>query len=162
MKGKKSVIDALNGLLTHELTAADQYFVHSRMYHDWGLNELYERIKHEQEEELDHAAKLVERILFLEGTPNVAARAKLNIGKDVPSMIKSDLAYEVKVQKELVKVITLCEKEGDYVTREVLTGLLEDTEEDHLYWCEKQLGLIEKMGLQNYIQSKTGSSSAAS
>jgi len=89
----------------------------------------------------------------------VAARAKLKIGKDVPSMIKNDLTYEIFVQKELVKVIALCEKEGDYVTRQMLTGLLEDTEEDHLYWCEKQLGLIEKMGLPNYIQSKTSAGS---
>ena len=159
MKGKKTVIAALNGLLTHEMSAADQYFIHSRMYQDWGLEELYERMKHEQEEELDHAAKIIERVLFLEGTPDVAARAKLKIGKDVPSMIKNDLAYEIFVQKELVKVIALCEKEGDYVTRQMLTGLLEDTEEDHLYWCEKQLGLIEKMGLSNYIQSKTSGGS---
>lgn len=159
MKGKKTVITALNGLLTHEMSSADQYFIHSRMYQDWGLEELYERMKHEQEEELDHAAKIIERVLFLEGTPDVAARAKLKIGKDVPSMIKNDLAYEIFVQKELVKVIALCEKEGDYVTRQMLTGLLEDTEEDHLYWCEKQLGLIEKMGLPNYIQSKTSAGS---
>jgi|TARA_R110002124_G_scaffold173105_1_gene340686 bacterioferritin len=159
MKGKKTVITALNGLLTHEMSSADQYFIHSRMYQDWGLEELYERMKHEQEEELDHAAKIIERVLFLEGTPDVAARAKLKIGKDVPSMIKNDLAYEIFVQKELVKVIALCEKEGDYVTRQMLTGLLEDTEEDHLYWCEKQLGLIEKMGLSNYIQSKTSGGS---
>ena len=159
MKGKKTVITALNGLPTHEMSAADQYFIHSRMYQDWGLEELYERMKHEQEEELDHAAKIIERVLFLEGTPDVAARAKLKIGKDVPSMIKNDLTYEIFVQKELVKVIALCEKEGDYVTRQMLTGLLEDTEEDHLYWCEKQLGLIEKMGLPNYIQSKTSAGS---
>ncbi|MEQ8228366.1 MAG: bacterioferritin [Rhodospirillales bacterium] len=155
MKGKKTVLTALNGLLTHELSAADQYFVHSRMYQDWGLEELYEHNKHEMEEELEHAAKIIERVLFLEGTPNVAARAKLKIGKDVPTMIKSDLAYEVFVRKELVRIITLCEKEQDFVTRQMLVGLLEDTEEDHLYWCEKQLGLIEKMGLPNYIQSKT-------
>tara|TARA_Y100000813_G_C24151262_1_gene347292 strand:- start:323 stop:793 length:471 start_codon:yes stop_codon:yes gene_type:complete len=154
MKGKKTVITALNKLLTHEMSAADQYFIHSRMYQDFGLEELYERINHEHEEELEHAAKIIERVLFLEGTPDVASRDKLKIGKDVPSMIKNDLAYEVFVRNELVKVIALCEKEGDYVTRQMLLGLLEDTEEDHLYWCEKQLGLIEKMGLHNYIQSK--------
>ena len=154
MKGKKTVITALNKLLTHEMSAADQYFIHSRMYQDFGLEELYERINHEHEEELEHAAKIIERVLFLEGTPDVASRDKLKIGKDVPSMIKNDLAYEVFVRNELVKVIALCEKEGDYVTRQMLLGLLEDTEEDHLYWCEKQLGLIEKMGLDNYIQSK--------
>ncbi len=155
MKGNATVIDTLNGLLTHEMSAADQYFIHSRMYQDWGLEELYERMKHEQEEELQHAARLVERILFLEGTPDVAARDKLNIGNDVPSMIKNDLGYEEFVQKELVKAVAVCEQENDYVSRQVLVGLLEDTEEDHIYWCEKQLGLIDKMGLQNYIQSKT-------
>jgi len=154
MKGNAKVIDTLNGLLTHEMSAADQYFIHSRMYQDWGLDELYERMKHEQEEELEHAAKLVERILFLEGQPDVAARDKLNIGADVPSMIKNDLGYEEFVQKELVKAIAVCEQENDYVSRQILVSLLEDTEEDHLYWCEKQLGLIEKMGLGNYIQSK--------
>ena len=155
MKGKAKVIKTLNGLLTHEMTAADQYFIHSRMYQDWGLNALYERLKHEQEEELEHAARIVERILFLEGTPDVAARDKLSVGKDVPSMIKNDLKYEVFVQKELVKAIGVCEQENDFISRHVLVGLLDDTETDHIYWCEKQLGLIEKMGLENYIQSMT-------
>ncbi|WP_169570084.1 bacterioferritin [Sneathiella limimaris] len=155
MKGSKKVIDTLNALLTHEMSAADQYFIHSRMYEDWGLEELYERLKHEQEEELDHAAQLVQRILFLEGTPDVASRAKLNIGKDVPSMMKSDLAYELSVVTELKKAIAVCEKEQDYVSRNILLGLLKDTEEDHTYWLEKQLGLIDKMGLENYIQSKS-------
>lgn len=158
MKGNKKVIDALNGLLTHEMSAADQYFIHSRMYHDWGMDELYERLKHEQEEELEHAAKLVERILFLEGTPDVAARDALKIGKDVESMLKNDLAYELMVGKELKKVIAICEKEQDYVSRQILVSLLSDTEEDHTYWLEKQLGLIDKMGLKNYIQSKSSSS----
>ena len=155
MKGNSKVIKTLNGLLTHELSAADQYFIHSRMYWDWGLQELYERVKHEQEEELEHASKIVERVLFLEGTPDVAARDKLNVGKDVPTMIKNDLAYEIFVQKELVKAIEICEKESDFISRRVLTGLLDDTETDHIYWCEQQLGLIDKMGLKNYIQSKT-------
>ena len=155
MKGNKKVIDTLNGLLTHEMSAADQYFIHSRMYQDWGLEELYERLKHEQEEELEHAAALVERILFLEGTPDVASRDKLKIGKDVGSMMKNDLAYELMVGKELKKAIAICENEQDYVSRKILVGLLEDTEEDHTYWLEKQIGLIDKMGLQNYIQSKT-------
>ncbi len=154
MKGSKKVIDTLNALLTHEMSAADQYFIHSRMYQDWGLEELYERLKHEQEEELDHAAQLVERILFLEGNPDVAARAKLNIGKDLPSMMKSDLAYELSVVKELKSAIAICETEQDYVSRDVLLGLLKDTEEDHTHWLEQQLGLIKMMGLENYTQSK--------
>ncbi|NVJ92008.1 MAG: bacterioferritin [Methylocystaceae bacterium] len=155
MKGNKKVIDALNGLLTHEMSAADQYFIHSRMYHDWGMDELFERLKHEQQEELDHAAQLVERILFLEGFPDVTSRVALDIGKDVLSMMKSDLAYELSVVKELKKVIALCEKEKDYVSRQILVGLLDDTEWDHTYWLEKQLGLIDKMGMENYIQSKS-------
>lgn len=155
MKGNKKVIDALNGLLTHEMSAADQYFIHSRMYHDWGMTELYERLKHEQEEELDHASRLIERILFLEGIPDVASRDALKIGKDVPSMMKNDLAYELFVGKELKKVIALCEKEQDYVSRQILVDLLKDTEDDHTYWLEKQLGLIDKMGLKNYIQAKS-------
>ncbi|MEM7173580.1 MAG: bacterioferritin, partial [Pseudomonadota bacterium] len=147
MKGKKAVLEALNGLLTHELSAADQYFIHSRMYQDWGLDELYERLKHEQEEELDHATKLIERILFLEGTPDVASRDKLKVGKNVPSMLQNDLDYELLVQKELTKAIDVCEGAGDYVSRQVLMGLLTDTETDHIYWLEIQLGLIEKVGL---------------
>lgn len=155
MKGNKKVVDALNGLLAHEMSAADQYFIHSRMYEDWGMTELFERLKHEQEEELEHAARLVTRILFLEGTPDVAARDALKIGNDVPSMMKNDLSYELMVGAELKKVISICEKESDFVSRQILVDLLKDTEDDHTYWLEKQLGLIDKMGLNNYIQSKS-------
>ena len=154
MKGNKTVIDTLNFLLTGELSAADQYFIHSRMYHDWGLDSLYERLKHEHEEELEHAARLVERILFLEGTPDVAARAALNIGKNVPEMMTNDLQYELQVVGELKKAIVVCETEKDFVSRDLLVDLLRDTEEDHTYWLEQQLGLIKLMGLNNYIQSK--------
>lgn len=154
MKGKQPVIDMLNKLLTNELSAADQYFIHSRMYQDWGLEKLYERIKHESAEELEHAAALVERILFLEGKPDVASREALNIGKDVPSMLKNDLAIEYDVGNQLKEAIALCERERDYQTREILEKLLRDTEEDHTYWLEQQLGLIEKTGLQNYLQSQ--------
>ncbi len=158
MKGSKKVLDQLNELLKGELTAADQYFVHSEMYNDWGLTELYERLHHEFEEELEHAKRLIERILFLEGTPKVGARDKLLIGKDVPSMLANDLKSEISVVKALKKAIKICEDEQDYQSREILVSLLEDTEEDHTYWLEKQLGLIEKMGLENYIQSKASSS----
>ena len=155
MQGKKSIINTLNKLLTEELTAADQYFIHSRMFHDWGLEELYERLKHEQEEELEHAARLVERILFLEGTPDVGARSALKVGKTVPQMLKNDLGYELAVGKALKAAIGECEKAQDYVSRSLLVDLLKDTEEDHTHWLEQQLGLIDKMGLENYIQSKT-------
>jgi len=156
MKGDAKVIKELNSLLAYELTAADQYFVHSEMYSDWGLNALYERIHHEWEEELEHAKKLIERILFLEGTPNVGKREALKIGKDVPSMLKSDLAMELDVGKRLKDAIAICEKAQDYVSRQILVGLLDDTETDHTYWLEKQLGLIDKMGLENYLQSAAG------
>jgi len=157
MKGNKEVIDTLNTLLTGELSAADQYFIHSRMYQDWGLGKLYERLKHESEEELEHAAKLVERILFLEGCPDVAARDPLRIGSDVPGMLKNDLTLELEVVAALKEAIALCESNKDYQTREILEELLKDTEEDHTYWLEKQLGLIDKVGLQNYLQSQMDS-----
>lgn len=158
MKGKKSVIDALNTLLTGELSSADQYFIHSRMYENWGLFALYKRIEHERQEELEHAAKLIQRILFLEGVPNVADRRPLKIGSTVPEMLESDLAYELGVVAELRKAIALAEKEHDYETRRILVELLEDTERDHTLWLEQQLGLIGKMGLKNYLQSATGHS----
>lgn len=154
MKGNQKVIDTLNKLLTNELSAADQYFIHARMYEDWGLNKLFERIKHESEEELEHATALVQRILFLEGVPDVASREALNIGKDVPSMLTSDLAIEYDVGRQLKEAIALCEAEKDFQTREILEVLLKDTEEDHTYWLEMQLGLIDKVGIQNYLQSQ--------
>ncbi|GAB1057005.1 MAG: bacterioferritin [Shewanella algae] len=154
MKGHQQVIDVLNKLLTGELSAMDQYFVHAHMYEDWGLNELYERIKHESDDEREHAAKLIARILFLEGTPDVASREALTIGKNVQEMLHNDLQYEYKVAANLREAITLCEQLKDYQSRELLEQLLEETEDDHMYWLEKQLGLIDKVGLQNYIQSK--------
>ncbi|WP_345844028.1 bacterioferritin [Shewanella algae] len=154
MKGHQQVIDVLNKLLTGELSAMDQYFVHAHMYEDWGLNELYERIKHESDDEREHAAKLIARILFLKGTPDVASRDALTIGKNVQEMLHNDLQYEYKVAANLREAITLCEQLKDYQSRELLELLLEETEDDHMYWLEKQLGLIDKVGLQNYIQSK--------
>ncbi|BCV59174.1 MULTISPECIES: bacterioferritin [Shewanella] len=154
MKGHQQVIDVLNKLLTGELSAMDQYFVHAHMYEDWGLNELYERIKHESDDEREHAAKLIARILFLEGIPDVASRDALTIGKNVQEMLHNDLQYEYKVAANLREAITLCEQLKDYQSRELLELLLEETEDDHMYWLEKQLGLIDKVGLQNYIQSK--------
>ncbi len=153
MKGVQSVIDRLNKLLTGELTAADQYFIHSRMYQNWGFQKLYERLEHERVEELEHAAKLIQRILFLEGVPDVATRAPLAIGSDVPSMIKNDLAYELQVVAALKEAIAHCEQVQDYDTRRLLGELLDDTENDHTHWLEQQLFLINAMGLPNYAQS---------
>lgn len=154
MQGKQSVIDALNGLLAAELTSVDQYFVHSEMYRNWGFHKLYERIHHERDDELGHATKLIERILFLEGTPNVAARTALRIGADVETMLKNDLDTEYDVAHALKAVIALCETEQDYITRDMLTQLLDDTEVDHAHWLEQQLHLIKHVGLQNYLQSQ--------
>lgn len=156
MKGIPSVIERLNRLLTGELTAADQYFVHSRMYQNWGFAKLFERLEHERVEELEHAALLIQRILFLEGVPDVASRAPLAIGADVPSMIQSDLAYELSVVAALKEAIAHCEQVQDYDTRRLLGRLLDDTENDHTHWLEQQLFLINAMGLSNYAQSATG------
>lgn len=154
MKGNNKVIDTLNKLLAGELTAMDQYFTHSRMFDDWGFSKLYERIDHEMDDEKGHADVLIKRILFLEGTPMVGNRAALNIGKEVPEMLANDLDLERQVVAGLREAIALCEQEQDYQTREILEGMLADTEEDHTYWLEKQLGLIDKVGLQNYLQSQ--------
>ncbi len=156
MKGNKKVINQLNKLLAGELTAMDQYFVHSRMYEDWGLSKLHERVAHEMEDETQHASALIERILFLEGTPDLSKRDPLNIGKDVPAMLENDLGLEMAVVGALKKAIAVCEEEQDYQSREILEAMLKDTEEDHTYWLEKQLGLIKKVGLQNYLQSQMG------
>lgn len=154
MKGDTKVIDYLNKLLAGELTAIDQYFVHSRMYENWGLKKLYERIEHERIDEVGHATRLIQRTLFLEGTPNLGARDPLRIGRDVPGMLKNDLDLELSVIAALKEVIAYCETARDYETREILRKMLEDTEEDHAHWLEQQLWLIEKTGLQNYLQSQ--------
>lgn len=154
MKGNSKVIKQLQKLLAGELAAIDQYFIHSRMYDDWGLNELYERINHETEEEKEHADALIRRMLFLEATPDLSQRDGLNVGRDVPEMLKNDLQLEYAVVDALKEAIAICETEQDYQTREILEKLLTDTEEDHAYWLEKQLALIDKIGIENYLQSK--------
>jgi bacterioferritin len=154
MKGNPKIIILLNNLLAGELAAIDQYFVHSRMYEDMGLNKLYERLDHERQEETDHADQMIKRILFLEGKPDLTKRTPLNIGTTVPEMLKNDLAQEYSVIKNLKDGIALCEAEQDYETRAMLVKQLEDSEEDHAYWLEKQLGLIDKIGIQNYLQSQ--------
>ena len=154
MQGKAVIVAELNKLLAGELTAIDQYFIHSRMYQDWGYNKLFERISHESDEEKQHAAWIIERILFLEGTPEMTLREPLNVGKTVLDMLKNDLQLEYNVVKNLKAAIKLCEAEQDYQTREMLEKQLDDTEVDHAYWLEKQLRLIDQIGLQNYLQSQ--------
>lgn len=156
MKGDQNVIQALNGLLSYELAAMDQYFIHAKMYDDWGLEKLHERIDHEFDDEKAHASALIERILFLEGSPDMVTRENISIGKTVPEMLQNDLDVEMAVGNALKDAIALCESVKDYQTREILEKLLEDTEVDHAWWLEKQLGLIDKVGLQNYLQSQMG------
>lgn len=153
MQGHPDVIDYLNTLLTGELAARDQYFIHSRMYEDWGLSKLYERINHEMEEETQHADALMRRILMLEGTPRMGPD-DLDVGATVPEMIASDLRLEYKVRNALCKGIELCELHNDFISRDILRAQLADTEEDHAYWLEKQQGLINSIGLANYLQSQ--------
>ena len=153
MKGDKAVIDYMNELLAGELAARDQYFIHSRMYAEWGFNKLFERLNHEMAEETEHAEQFIRRILMLEGTPTMVPTG-LNIGSDLISMLKADLNTELEVRDALKKGIRLCEEKQDYVTRDIMVKQLSDTEEDHAHWLEQQLRLIEMMGLENYKQSQ--------
>lgn len=154
MKGDKKIIEVLNDLLAGELAAVDQYLIHGEMYADFGLPQLAEKSLHESEHERQHARAMIQRILFLQGKPNMVKRPALNIGSTVPEMLKSDLAVEYHVVGELKKAIAACEKAQDYVTRDMLAVQLEDTEMDHAYWLEQQLRLIELVGLANYQQSQ--------
>ncbi len=154
MKGNPNVISQLQRLLAGELASIDQYFIHSRMYEDWGYNKLFTRIDHETEEEKQHATLLIRRMLFLEATPDMSQREGLKVGAAVPEMLANDLQTEYDVAAALKEAIACCEQERDYQTREILKKLLADTEEDHAYWLEQQLGLIDKIGLQNYLQSQ--------
>ncbi len=153
MKGNKKVLAHLQSLLNGELAARDQYFIHSRMYEDWGLTKLFERIDHEMQDETQHADVLIKRMLFLECQPDLSKPDPLKIGKTVPEMLKADLEVEYSVVVALKEAIKVCEKEQDYETRTELCVLLKDTEEDHAYWLEQQLGLIDRIGLKNYLQS---------
>lgn len=155
MKGSQKVIDYLNFLIAGELGARDQYFIHAQMYHEWHYHKLYQRMHHEMEEETDHARALINRVLMLEGVPNMKT-ADITIGSDVPSMLQADLQLEYVVRQHLKDGIALCEQEQDYVTREILVAQLIDTEEDHAHWLEQQLRLIDMIGLQNYLQSQLG------
>ncbi|MEK0160119.1 bacterioferritin [Pseudoalteromonas piscicida] len=158
MQGNSTVIDLLNKQLTLELSSMDQYLAHAKMYEDWGLEKLHQKLSHEYEEELDHAKRITERILFLEGTPDTASRAPILVGSDVKEMLENDLAAEVLVKDHLKKVIAVCEQAQDYVTREMLETLLDDTEMDHIYWLEQHINLIKLIGLPNYIQSQLANS----
>ncbi len=154
MKGNDKVIAQLQKLLRSELAARDQYFIHSRMCRDWGYEKLYERLNHEMEEETQHADALINRLLFLEALPEMKRPDALNVGATVPEIFRNDLALEYAVIDDLRKAIKVCEEKQDFQTREILRGMLSDTEEDHTWWLERQLGLIEAIGLENYLQSR--------
>ena len=161
MKTDPKNIDILNGLLTGELTAVDQYLIHGEMYADMGFAQLANKALHESEHERTHARALIQRILFLEGKPDLASREAMVVGETVPEMLKADLAVEYTVVGELKKAMAAFEEARDYVSRDLLGIQLEDTEMDHAYYLEKQIRLISLIGLQNYQQSQMGSPSAA-
>ncbi len=156
MQGNPKIIDTLNSLLAGELTAVDQYLIHGEIYADMGLGQLAEKSLHESDHERQHARAIIQRILFLEGKPDLSKREALNVGSTVPEMLKSDLAVEYHVVKTLTAAIAQCEAAEDYVTRDMLRIQLDDTEMDHAYFLEKQLRLIQLTGLQNYLQSQMG------
>lgn len=149
------IIEYLNSVLKNELTAINQYFLHSRMYKDWGLKELGEHEYSESVDEMKHADALVERILFLDGLPNLQDLGKLMIGEDVPDMLRCDLKLENDAMPLLRESIAYSETVGDYVSRELFEDIL-TSEEEHVDWLETQLELIDKTGLPNYLQSQMG------
>ena len=154
MKGNATVLEHLQKLLNCELAARDQYMAHSRIYKDMGLHALYHRLDHEMEEETEHADALIERMLFLETTPDFNQQDAVNVGTEITEMLQNDLDVEYKVIAMLKETMAVCESVQDYDTRQILTKLLDDSEMDHAYWLEQQLRLIKTVGMQNYLQSQ--------
>ncbi|MBC3921084.1 bacterioferritin [Undibacterium sp. CY18W] len=153
MKGDAKVIKLLNAQLTNELSAINQYFLHARMYKHWGFEKIAKKEYSESIGEMKHADKLIDRILMLGGLPNLQALHKLMIGEETQEMLQCDLKLENAAQKTVKEGIAVCETVGDYVSRDLFQTILEDTEE-HIDWLETQMELIEKIGIQNYLQSQ--------
>ena len=154
MKGDATVIEHLNKVLKNELTAINQYFLHSRMYKDWGMTKLADHEYEESVDEMKHADELIERILFLEGLPNMQDLGKLRIGENTQEMLQCDLDLELDALPDLRAAVAYCENHKDYVSRDLFDRILQ-SEEEHVDWLETQLGLIDKVGVENYIQSQT-------
>ena len=154
MKGVPQVVNTLNKLLAGELMAVDQYLAHGEIYSDLGLVRLAEHTLHESDHEREHARAIIQRILFLEGEPDLASRHPMTVGKSVEEMLKNDLQIEYQVANHLKKAVEICEENHDFVSRDMLVKQIEDTEMDHAYFLEKQIRLIELVGIQNYLQSQ--------